>query len=195
MRKANVTRKTKETGISAQLVIEGKGNAAVRSKIGFFSHMLESFAKHGLFDLALNITGDLHVDQHHVVEDTGITLGQAFDKALGQRKGIQRAGCFMCPMDESLVLVALDISGRPFVRFDGKLRKDKVGDLDVSLLEDFFLGFASALQATIHVKIMYGRSDHHKVEAVFKAFGKALCDACRIAPQAKGRTPSTKGVI
>lgn len=195
MRKARVKRQTKETTIIANVKIEGSGRTRVRSGVGFFDHMLESFARHGLFDIEARITGDLHVDQHHVIEDTGITLGQAFDKALARREGIQRAGCFMYPMDEALVYVALDLSGRPYVRFDGTLRAKKIGEFETTVLEDFFRGFANALQATIHLKIMCGRSDHHKVEAIFKAFGKALKQACTLELRVRKNIPSTKGVL
>ena len=178
MRIAKISRKTKETEIKVMLNIDGKGKYQIKTPIGFFTHMLESFAKHGLFDIQLNVKGDLQVDQHHTVEDTGIVLGQAFSKALGDRKGINRAGYFIFPMDEALAIVAVDISGRPYLKFEGKLQRRFCGDLDTDLLEDFFYGFSVGLQANIALQIKYGRSDHHKIEALFKAFAKALKMAC-----------------
>src|SRR3989338_8041014 len=195
MRTAKISRKTKETKIEAKLNIDGKGKYEIKTPIGFFTHMLESFAKHGLFDIELDVKGDLGVDQHHTVEDTGIVLGQAFKKALGNKKGINRAGYFIFPMDETLAIAALDISGRPYLKFDGKLRRRFCGDFDTDLLEDFFYGFSIGLQANIGVKIEYGRSDHHKIEALFKAFAKAMKMACSKNKRALKEMPSTKGLI
>ena len=195
MRTATVERKTKETQIKIKLNIDGSGKSRIISEIGFLNHMLETFAKHGLFDIEAKIKGDLHVDQHHTVEDTGIVLGEAFKKALGDKRGIKRAGFFIFPMDEALVMTAVDISGRPYLKMDAKFKSKKVGNLQVDLLEDFFQGFAVSLGANLHIKIYYGRSDHHKIEAMFKAFGKALKEACEIEERLKNEIPSTKGTL
>jgi imidazoleglycerol-phosphate dehydratase len=195
MRYAQSTRKTKETEITIKIKIEGSGKATIKSEIGFLNHMLETCAKHGLFDLTADIKGDIHVDQHHVVEDTGIVLGDAFNRALGNKRGIQRAGFFIFPMDESLVMVALDISGRPYLKMDAKFRRKKVGDLETDLLEDFFRGFVNSLKTTLHIKVYYGRSDHHKIEGIFKAFSKALKQACTEEKRAGRTVPSTKGKL
>jgi imidazoleglycerol-phosphate dehydratase len=177
------------------LNIDGSGNGKVQTGIGFLDHMIKNFARHGLFDISVFVKGDLRVDQHHTVEDTGLALGQAFDKALGQRKGIERAGCFVFPMDESLAFCTVDVSGRPFLHMQCSFRAHKIGDLNCTLLHDFFMGFATALKATLHIKIIRGRSDHHKAEALFKAFGKALKQACTIVARAQGKIPSTKGKV
>ena len=195
MRTSKIERVTKETNISAKLKIDGKGNSKIECKIGFLTHMLETFARHGLFDLDMVIEGDLHVDQHHTVEDTGIVLGMAFKDALKEKRGIKRAGFFIYPMDEVLAMCALDISGRTFFKFDVKLNSKQLGDLQCDLVEDFFSGFASALGINLHINIYYGRSDHHKVEAVFKAFAKSLKMACEIEERIKDEIPSTKGVL
>ena len=157
--------------------------------------MLESFAKHGLFDITITAEGDLHVDQHHLVEDCGIVLGQAFKKALGNKKGINRAGYFVYPMDEALSVVAVDIGGRPYLQFDAEFKRRFCGELDTDLLEDFFQGFAANLGANVVVRMPYGRSDHHKIEATFKAFARALKMAFSIDPRAIEHVPSTKGMI
>ena len=195
MRTAKISRKTKETEIEVKLNIWGKGKYEIKTPIGFFTHMLESFAKHGLFDIQLNVKGDLQVDQHHTVEDTGIIIGQAFSKALGDRKGINRAGYFIFPMDDALAIVAVDISGRPYLNFQGKLQRRFCGDFDTDLLEDFFYGFSIGLQANLAVKMGYGRSDHHKIEALVKAFAKAMKMACSKDNRAFKELPSTKGLI
>ena len=192
---AKVLRKTKDTEIEIMLNIEGKGKYRIKTPIGFFTHMLESFAKHGLFDIQLNVKGDLQVGQHHTVEDTGIIVGQAFSKALGDRKGINRAGYFIFPMDDALAIVAVDISGRPYLNFQGKLQRRFCGDFDTDLLEAFFYGFSIGLQANFAVKTEYGRSDHHKIEALFKAFAKAMKMACSKDKRALKEMPSTKGLI
>ena len=192
MRTAEIKRKTKETDISIKLNIDGKGKSNVKSPIGFLTHMLESFAKHGQFDISANIKGDLNVDQHHTVEDAGIVLGGAFKKALGNMDGINRAGYFVFPMDESLSVVAVDISGRPFLKFDAAFKDEKIGELQSSLIKEFFKGFADSLKASVHVRMLYGDNDHHKAESMFKAFSKAMMIACcRIG---KG-LPTTKGRI
>ena len=195
MRTAKISRKTKETEIEANVNIGGKGKYKIETPIGFFTHMLESFAKHGLFDIKLNVKGDLEVDQHHITEDTGIVLGQAFNKALGNKKGINRAGYFIFPMDDALAIIALDISGRPYLKFEGKLQRRFCGGFDTDLLEDFFYGFSVGLQANIASQIKYGRSNHHKIEALFKAFAKAMKMACSKDKRALNEMPSTKGLI
>ncbi len=195
MRKASIKRNTRETQIKIDLNIDGSGKSSITSEIGFLNHMLETFAKHGIFDLKVEIRGDLHVDQHHTTEDTGIVLGDAFKKALGDKRGIRRAGYFIYPMDEALAMVAIDISGRSFLKWDVEFADKKVGDLDVELLEDFFLAFANALGANLHVRVEYGRSDHHKAEAIFKALAKSMKMACEIEPRLKDDVPSTKGVL
>lgn len=195
MRTATVERNTKETQIKITLNIDGAGKSRVVSEIGFLNHMLETFAKHGIFDLEAEIHGDLQVDQHHTVEDSGIVLGEAFKKALAEKRGIKRAGFFIYPMDEALATVAVDISGRPFLKWDTKFKNKKVGDLSTELLEDFFQGFAKALGANLHVLVHYGRSDHHKIEAIFKALAKAMKTACEVEKRLKNEIPSTKGLL
>jgi len=195
MRKAKIERKTKETQITLDLKIEGSGKYEIKNPIGFLTHVIENFAKHGLFDIKMKAKGDLEVDQHHLVEDCGIVLGEAFKKALGDKKGINRAGYFVFPMDEALAVVAIDISGRPYLQFDVKFKRRFCGDLDTDLLEDFFQGFATGLGANVVVRMPYGRNDHHKIEAIFKAFGKAMKMACSRDKKAKESIPSTKGFI
>src|SRR5579859_7293610 len=174
MRSAAVVRNTTETRISGKLRIEGRGRYDVRTGVRFLDHMLELFAKHGGFDLRLRAEGDLDVDQHHTVEDTGIVLGQLFAKALGDRQGINRAGYFVMPMDETLAVVALDLSGRPALAYQDRVRVRMVGDLQTELVEDFFGGFVNHAGANLHAKVLYGRSSHHKIEAIFKCFARAL---------------------
>lgn len=195
MRKSAVKRKTKETNVEIALNIDGKGNYKVNTPIKFLDHMLESFARFGGFDLTVNAKGDVEVDQHHLVEDIGITLGQAFKKALGAKKGIQRSGYYVIPMDESLAIFAIDISGRPHLKFDVEFKEKTIGDLKAEIIRDFFQGFANNLAVTIHILVPYGRTDHHRAEAVFKAFGKALDMATAISPKIPSRIPSTKGKI
>ncbi len=195
MRKAIVERKTKETDIIIELNIDGSGKSKISTGIKFLDHMLNLFAKHGSFDLTLKAKGDLEVDQHHTVEDVGITLGDAFKKALLDKKGINRAGYFVMPMDESLAIFSIDIGGRPYLRFDVEFKNLRIGDLDSELVHDFFQGFANNIGANIHAILQYGRTDHHRCEAVFKAFGRALAMACSANPRAKGSIPSTKGVL
>ena len=195
MRTAKILRKTNETEIEVELNIDGSGKYNIKTPIGFLNHMLESFAKHGLFDIKTNAKGDTKVDQHHTVEDIGIVLGQAFKKALGNKKGINRAGYFVYPMDEALAVVAVDIGGRPYLQYDAKLKRRFCGNLDTDILEDFFYGFASSLGANVVVRMPYGRSDHHKIEAIFKAFARAMRMACSIDKRAIKNIPSTKGKI
>lgn len=195
MRYATIQRATTETTISVELNIDGKGEYEIQTPVGFLTHMLESFAKHGLFDLKINATGDLHVDQHHLVEDCGIVLGQAFKAALDDKKGINRAGYFVYPMDEALAVVAIDIGGRPYLQYDAEFKHRFCGELDAGLVEDFFQGFATNLGANVVVRLPFGRSDHHKIEAIFKAFAKAMKMACSTDPRAIENIPSTKGKI
>jgi imidazoleglycerol-phosphate dehydratase len=195
MRRAVVSRHTRETRIDARLVIEGRGRYDVATGIRFFDHMLETVARHGAFDLTLKADGDLDVDQHHTVEDTGITLGEAVSRALGTRRGINRAGYFVMPMDESLAVAAIDLSGRPRTVVDLGVRARLVGDLHSELVADFFEGFALGARANVHLKVIYGRSSHHRVEAAFKAFGRALRVACSRDRQLARQLPSTKGLL
>ncbi len=195
MREGRVERNTNETQIAGALRIEGAGTYKVSTGIRFLDHMLELFAKHGGFDLELAAHGDLDVDQHHTVEDTGIVLGDLFAKALGDRRGINRAGYFVQTMDESLALVAVDLGGRPTLVYDQQVDVVQVGDLQTELLEDFFLGFTQHAGANLHAKVMYGRSNHHKIEAIFKCFARAMRYACSTDERLKEQLPSTKGLL
>jgi imidazoleglycerol-phosphate dehydratase len=194
-RQASFDRRTTETQIRGRITIDGTGRYDVRTGIRFLDHMLELFTRHGGFDLSLHADGDLDVDQHHTVEDTGLVLGEALLKALGGRRGINRAGYFVMPMDETLAVAAVDLGGRPHAVVDLKLRVRRVGDLDSELLHDFFEGFAGAARANVHVKVLYGRSSHHHVEAVFKAFARALRVACARDARLAKMLPSTKGLL
>jgi imidazoleglycerol-phosphate dehydratase len=195
MRTATIERNTKETQIRGRLNIDGRGRYNVSTGIRFLDHMLELFAKHGGFDLDLQATGDLDVDQHHTVEDAGIVLGQLFSQALGDRRGINRAGYFVMTMDETLAVTALDLGGRPYLVYKDLVRVRLVGDLQAELMEDFFQGFATHAGANLHVKVLYGRSNHHKIEAVFKCFARALKTACSRDKRLKDQLPSTKGLL
>ena len=194
-RKASVERITKETQIRGSLAIDGQGTYQISTGIRFFDHMLELFAKHGGFDLKLKANGDLDVDQHHTVEDVGIALGQLFAKALGDRKGINRAGYFVLPMDETLAVVAVDLGGRPALVYQDRVRVRLVGDLQTELVEDFFGGFVNHAGANLHAKVLYGRSNHHKIEAIFKCFARAMRYACSTDARLKDQLPSTKGLL
>ena len=195
MRRGVIDRHTTETTIRVRLGIEGRGRYSVRTGIRFLDHMLELFARHGAFNLEIAADGDLDVDQHHTVEDLGIALGEAVSHALGTRRGINRAGYFIMPMDETLAVAALDLGGRPHASVDLKLKVRRVGDLQAELIHDFFEGFAIGARANVHVKVLYGRSSHHHVEAVFKAFARALRVACSKDRQLARALPSTKGLI
>ena len=196
MRTAEIERITKETQIRGRLEIDGTGSYDISTGIRFFDHMLELFTKHGGFDLQLKATGDLDVDQHHTVEDVGIVIGQLFAKALGERKGINRAGYFVLPMDETLAVVAVDLGGRAaLVYSDDVSPVERVGDLVVELLPDFFDGFVQHAKANLHAKIMYGRSSHHKIEAIFKCWARAMRYACSTDERLKDQLPSTKGLL
>lgn len=196
MRSGNVIRETRETKIDLTIDLDGSGRADVESGIGFFNHMLTLLAAHGRFDLVLNCDGDIEVDGHHSVEDIGIALGQAVHKALGDKKGITRYGTFFLPMDETLVMVSLDISGRPFLVYDaGGSMAPMIGKYDTELTEEFLRAFAFNAGITLHVKVMYGTNSHHKVEAIFKALGRALHAAVKINPETADEIPSTKGML
>ena len=194
-RAAEIDRKTAETQIVLSLTIEGTGRYKISTGIRFLDHMLELFTRHGAFDLDLTCKGDLDVDEHHTVEDVGIALGEAFDRALSDKKGIARAGYFLMPMDETLGIAAVDLSGRVSSVIDTKIKTRLVGDLQSELLDDFFEGFARGARANVHLKTMYGRSNHHKVEALFKAFARALRFACMRDQQLGDTLPSTKGLL
>jgi imidazoleglycerol-phosphate dehydratase len=195
MRRARIDRHTAETQITIRLGIEGRGRYAISTGIRFLDHMLELVSRHGGFDLRIEATGDLDVDQHHTVEDVGIALGEAVAKAIGSRRGINRAGYFVMPMDETLGVAAIDLSGRPHAVVDLRLRVHRVGDLQSELLQDFFEGFAQGARANVHLKVLYGRSSHHQVEALFKAFARALRVACDKDPRMAKQLPSTKGLL
>ena len=195
MRRATLHRSTTETDIQLALTIEGKGRYEVSTGIRFLDHMLELFTRHGAFDLKLKAEGDLDVDQHHTVEDVGIALGEAFHAALGNKKGIMRAGYFVMPMDETLGVAAVDFSGRTAAVIHTEVNVPVVGDLQSELVFDFFEGFARGARANVHLKILYGRSNHHKIEALFKAFARALRVACSRDKQLARMLPSTKGLL
>ncbi|HEV3063307.1 MAG TPA: imidazoleglycerol-phosphate dehydratase HisB [Vicinamibacterales bacterium] len=195
MRRGVVDRRTTETQIALSITLEGRGRYGVSTGIRFLDHMLELVARHGAFDLRVDAQGDLDVDQHHTVEDLGIALGEAVSTALGNRRGINRAGYFVMPMDETLAVAAVDFGGRPHAAVDLKVSAARVGDLQTELVHDFFDGFASAARANVHVKVLYGRSSHHKIEAVFKAFGRALRVACAKDKRLARMLPSTKGLL
>lgn len=195
MRSAQLERNTKETQIRGRLKIEGKGRYDISTGIRFLDHMLELFTRHGGFDLTLHATGDLDVDQHHTVEDCGIFLGQLFKHALGDKKGINRAGYFVLPMDETLAVVAVDLGGRPALVYKDLVKVRLVGDLQTELVHDFFDGFVSNCGANLHVKVLYGRSNHHKIEAIYKCFARAMKYACSLDQRLKDELPSTKGLL
>jgi imidazoleglycerol-phosphate dehydratase len=195
MRTATIKRDTKETQIKATLKLEGTGLYEVSTGIRFLDHMLELFTRHGGFDLKLKATGDLDVDQHHTVEDVGIVLGQLFAKALGDRRGINRAGYFVLPMDETLAVVAVDLGGRPALVYKDLVKTRLVGDLQTELLHDFFDGFVNHAGANAHLKVLYGRSNHHKIEAIFKCFARAMRYATSTDARLKEQLPSTKGLL
>ena len=194
-RAACVERRTSETSVALTLALDGRGTYQVSTGIRFLDHMLELLARHGGFDLDLRANGDLDVDQHHTVEDVGIALGAAFDDALGGREGIARAGSFLMPMDEALALAAVDFGGRSAAVVETKVRAKQVGDLQSDLVTDFFEGFARGARANVHVRVLYGRSPHHQIEALYKAFARALSAACRLEPMLAGTLPTTKGLL
>ena len=195
LRRAVVDRITSETQVRLRLNLDGAGRFAVRTGIRFLDHMLETVARHGGFDLKMDVTGDLDVDAHHTVEDAGLALGEAVARALGSKRGIHRAGYFVMPMDDALAVAAVDLSGRPSAVVDLKLAVPTVGDLPAELVQDFFEGFAASARANVHLKILYGRSSHHQIEAVFKAFARALRSACLRDRRLARTLPSTKGLL
>jgi imidazoleglycerol-phosphate dehydratase len=195
VRRALIERNTTETQIRLKLALDGRGRYEVSTGIRFLDHMLELFARHGAFDLEVEAAGDLDVDQHHTVEDVGIALGSAVSQALGDRRGINRAGYFVMPMDETLAVAAIDLGGRIHAVVDLKLRVRRVGDLEAELVHDFFDGFAQGARANVHLKVLYGRSSHHHIEACFKAFARALRVACGRDKRMARMLPSTKGLL
>lgn len=194
MRNATVERKTKETNITLTLNLDGKGVSNIKTGIGFFDHMLQGFAKHGLFDLEVTCEGDLHVDSHHTVEDVGIVLGTAIKDALGDKAGLKRYGSFLLPMDETLMLCAVDLSGRPYFVYDVTTNVDKLGEMDVELAKEFFYAISYSAGMNLHIRMLSGDNNHHILEAMFKAFGKALDQATQIDERIEG-VLSTKGTI
>lgn len=192
MRTAEIKRETKETSVSVNLNLDGTGKTDIDTGVGFLDHMLDLFAFHGSLDLKVHASGDLDVDDHHTVEDIGITLGNAFIKALGDRKGINRYGSFTLPMDEALANVSLDISGRPYLVFQCEFTREQIGMLSTEMIEEFFRAFAVAAGITLHINLLYGKNDHHKAEAIFKAFGHAVKEAVKITGD---QLPSTKGYL
>ena len=195
MRSARITRKTGETDIAVSVTLDGTGQAQIASGIGFLDHMLNLFARHGLFDLSITCKGDLEVDQHHSVEDIGIALGQAFREALGDKKGITRYAHSYLPMDETLSRVAVDVSGRPFLIFKTEFQREKIGDFDTDLVREWFQAFAINAGITLHVETLYGINAHHIAESCFKALARALRAAVTIDPREQDRVPSTKGLL
>ena len=193
-RVAEVTRKTQETDIKVKLNLDGTGTSNITTGIGFFDHMLQGFTKHGFYDMDVTVDGDLNVDGHHTVEDTGIVLGQAISKALGDKKGIKRYGSMILPMDETLVMCAIDLCGRPYFVMDAEFTAPMVGDFDTQLVKEFFYAVSYSAAMNLHIKVLNGSNDHHKIEAIFKAFAKALDEASMIDPRIEG-VLSTKGAL
>jgi imidazoleglycerol-phosphate dehydratase len=194
-RTAKVTRKTLETNISVEINIDGSGKSDLNSGIGFLDHMMEQISRHGLFDITVKAEGDLHIDSHHTVEDIGITLGQAFLKAMGDKLGIRRYGHAYVPLDEAMSRVVLDISGRPGLEFNAEFTRARIGDFDVDLFHEFFQGFTNHANVTLHIDNLKGENSHHQAETIFKAFGRALRIAVEHDEKIKGETPSTKGSL
>lgn len=194
MRSAKIERNTSETKVRIELALDGEGKCTVETGIGFLDHMLNLFSRHGMFDTDISARGDLEVDDHHTIEDLGFVMGQAFDKALGERKGITRYGFFLLPMDEALAQVAVDLGGRPYLQYNAEFKREKVGEMSTELVRDFFEAFARGCRANVSVTLLAGENDHHKAEAIFKAFARAMRIACEIDARQKG-IPSTKGEI
>lgn len=195
MRSASISRRTAETDVSVSIGLDGTGRSTISTGVGFFDHMLELFARHGLFDVEAKVTGDLHVDHHHTVEDTGIALGQAFARALGDKRGIARYADIHMPMDEALTRVAIDISGRPFLVFRTTFKVEKIGQFDTELVREWFQAFAMNAGITLHVETLYGDNAHHIAESCFKGLARALRKAVAVDPREDGRIPSTKGSL
>ena len=194
MRKKQISRETAETSINLDFSIDGSGETDIQTGVGFLDHMLTLFTKHGLFDLSVECDGDIEVDQHHTVEDIGIVLGQAFYESIGTKEGIDRYATVSIPMDEALSTVSIDISGRPFFVYNVEGLKEKVGEFDTELVEEFFQAFVSHAKVTLHINLQYGKNSHHIIESIFKAFGRSLRAASKINPEVKG-IPSTKGML
>lgn len=194
-RRADIVRRTNETKIAVSLNIDGTGKRKIETPIGFFNHMLDLFVKHGLFDLSVKATGDTHIDEHHTIEDIGIVLGEAFSKALGDKKGIKRYGFFILPMDESLATVVIDFAGRYSFQFNCPFVRERVGDLSTELVTHFWDAFAQNAKVNLHIKVEGGTNEHHKIEAIFKAVARAIRAACEIDPRAKEEIASTKGKL
>ncbi|GJE15865.1 imidazoleglycerol-phosphate dehydratase HisB [Methylobacterium marchantiae] len=195
MRAASISRRTAETDVNVSIGLDGTGKATISTGVGFFDHMLELFARHGLFDVEAKVTGDLHVDHHHTVEDTGIALGQAFAQALGDKRGITRYADIHLPMDEALTRVSIDISGRPFLVFRTTFKAEKIGQFDTELVREWFQAFAMNAGITLHVETLYGDNAHHIAESCFKGLARALRNAIAVDPREDGRVPSTKGSL
>ena len=195
MRQAQVTRNTLETQIEVRINLDGTGKSALSTGVGFFDHMLDQVARHGMVDLEIKAKGDLHIDAHHTVEDVGITLGQAFAKAIGDKKGVRRYGHAYVPLDEALSRVVIDLSGRPGLEYAVDYARGLVGEFDIDLVYEFFQGFVNHAQVTLHVDNLKGRNAHHQAETIFKAFGRALRMAVEMDPRASGVLPSTKGSL
>lgn len=195
MRTADIQRTTNETDVSVWIELDGSGRGDIDTGMGFMNHMLELFARHGRFDLDVKCVGDTHVDYHHSTEDIGITLGAAVKDALGEKRGIRRYGSIMLPMDEALVLCAVDLSGRAHLEWDAEMPQAKVGDFDTELVKEFFLGFVRASEATVHIREISGENTHHIIEAMFKGFSRALAEAASPDPALRSEIPSTKGVL
>jgi imidazoleglycerol-phosphate dehydratase len=195
MRKATISRKTTETEVSVTVNLDGSGTYAIKTGVGFFDHMMEQLARHSLIDIKLEAKGDLHIDDHHTVEDCGIALGQAISQALGDRKGIRRYASCDLPMDETLTRVAIDVSGRPFLVFNCEYPRHKIGEFDTELVREWFQAFAMNAGITLHLENVYGSNAHHIAESSFKALARALRDAVEIDPRQKDRIPSTKGTL
>jgi imidazoleglycerol-phosphate dehydratase len=195
MRVASLSRKTAETDIAVSIGLDGTGASTIRTGVGFLDHMLELFSRHGLFDLTATCAGDLHVDQHHSVEDVGIALGQAFATALGDKKGIRRYACVHMPMDETLTRVSIDISGRPFLVFRTTFTRETIGSFDTELVREWFQAFAMNAGITLHVETLYGENSHHIAESCFKGLARALREAVSVDPRDADRIPSTKGSL
>ena len=193
-RKASIQRKTKETDIQMNFNVDGTGISSINTGIGFFNHMLESFTRHGFFDLSVNCAGDISVDSHHSIEDCGIVLGEAIKNALGDKKGIKRYGSCILPMDESLVLCAIDLSGRPYLNFDGTFTTDRVGDMDTEMVKEFFYAISYSAGMNLHIKVLESGNNHHMIEAMFKAFARALDEATLIDARISD-VLSTKGSL
>ncbi len=194
-RKAKILRKTKETTISAEVNLDGKGSYKIKTQIGFLDHMLEQLSKHSLIDIKLNVKGDTHIDLHHSTEDTGIALGEAIKKAAGKFKGIKRYSSALIPMDETLTRVAIDVSGRPYLIWKVNLKVEKLGEMDTELFKEWFQAFSQSAGITLHVENIYGENSHHKIESCFKALAKTLKEALTVDKRIKNSIPSTKGSI